>query len=324
MHSLEDIVDVFARTFPRDLISQDSLRRIKEVARWFPAGISSVFCLELHPEQDRIDFFVCVYAKGLERSILAENLPPRLLQNEYWQLIQGFSRLWNDPAGILYSLPRMWLEFDLHSAIDGIPVPSVFLVIQDPMLPAWKAALAYMLGGSIPRNLSDNLIRCFQATTIENQQYEVGVMYPRGTDSVMLAIDDFRMEMLTELEGQGWSGPAQQVKEIYRQFSPMVDRVTADIDVGDTISQKIGLEFKYPDRTRQKWDKFFSSLVEYRLCSRETATSILSWPAQFYHKFPHHLWQSYASRKIFHVKIVCQPDQPPQAKVYLLFGYRSF
>jgi hypothetical protein len=115
-----------------------------------------------------------------------------------------------------------------------------------------------------------------------------------------------------------------------------VDRVLLDIDVGETVSPKIGLEC-YFDGNRQprrepRWGAFLNSLVLNGLCTADKRDALLAYPGyvdEHAHSVP---WPSPLRRasqllggrslstfvrSLHHVKIVYRPGEQLEAKAYL-------
>jgi hypothetical protein len=183
------------------------------------------------------------------------------------------------------------------------------------------------------RALSD----CFRALLPDEQVFQVGLMLSRGAGAVRLCIRLHSAERIVEyLAGVGWPGDEAGLRDVLEPVARSVDRVLLDIDVGETVGAKIGLEC-YFDRNSQpgrepRWDAFLNFLVSQGLCTPGKREALLAYPGFVDQNAEGMPWPaalrrasrllggrslSTFIRSLHHVKIVYRPGAPPEAKAYL-------
>ena len=107
-------------------------------------------------------------------------------------------------------------------------------------------------------------------------------MLSRGAEAVRLCINLRTVEGIVEyLAGVGWPGSEADVLGVLEPIAGLVDYVCLDIDVGETVHRKIGLEcyfdgIKQP-RTEPRWGVFLDSLVRDGLCTADKRDALLSY-----------------------------------------------
>lgn len=109
-----------------------------------------------------------------------------------------------------------------------------------------------------------------------------------------------------------------------------VERIHLSLDLGEEILPRIGIEgsFARLPRREPRWSELFERLVGRGLCDPGKRDAALAWAgSESFHTAPA-AWPAkaigaggFCFRKPSHVKVVCRPDQEPEAKIYLLFGY---
>ena len=188
-----------------------------------------------------------------------------------------------------------------------------------------------------PPRMLETLSCCFRALSPEEQVFQVGLMLSRGPGAIRLCIRLRSTERIVEyLSGVGWPGDEAVLRGALDPLSRSVDRVLLDIDVGETVGAKVGLEC-YFDGNRQpsrepRWGAFLDSLVLQGLCTADKREALLGYPGYFDQNAEGIPWpaalrrasqllggraSSTFVRSLHHVKIVHQPGRPPEAKAYL-------
>jgi hypothetical protein len=360
--TLEDYLRVVAPYIHHQLISPDSLAHIATIAKIFPANVTSflIFECRLGESQPRADFLLSVAASEGGREILAGrnsaiDLPETLLTNPVWNRIRIFCTNWADPASTLYEQTHsIWLEFDVVEPPTQIPVPSIFFgpkyieldnssptklgMAANPYQWVVETALRILFGKPISSSFKRKLFDCFDLLPAGACIFHIGAMLARQVDTVRVCITDIPADKLLDyLSRLGWTGSISKLEAFVSELSSWVDRVDLDLDVGDTILPKIGLEcyFNRQPQFEPKWQLFLGRLVEIGLCVPAKRDAILAYPGYSHERANRELWpsnllrasnllwprvSSIFIRKLNHIKIVYQPDIPVEAKAYLSTG----
>lgn len=361
--SLEDYLRVVAPYISHQLISPESLAHIATIARFLPANVTSflIFECRLGESQPRADFLLSVAASEIGREILAGrnsavDLPETLLTNPVWNRIRTFCSNWADPTSMLYEQTHsIWLEFDVVGLPAKVPIPSIFLGpkyiepnlsnstkferITNPYQWVTETALRTLFSKPIPLSFEQKLFDCFDLLPTGACIFHIGAMLARQVDTVRVCITDIPPDKLLDyLSHLGWTGSISKLEAFILELSSWVDRVDLDLDVGDTILPKIGLEcyFNLQPQFEPRWQLFLNRLVENGLCIPAKRDAILAYPGYFHERTNRELWpknllrasnllgqrvSSIFIRQLNHIKFVYQPDSPIEAKAYLSAGH---
>jgi hypothetical protein len=359
--SFEEYLRPVAATVPPQLISPSAFSDIDSVARVLPATLAyNTFGFEcrLAEMAPRADFSVLAGASCGRESLAGlhptSTLPARLMTDPIWRRVADFAVQWADPSSPLYrAVDNVWLEFDVDGAPPVIPIPSVFLaprpsgqegakgVAYEPDLDGYittiETVIQLLSGNELAPRKLETLSDCFRALSSVEHVFQVGLMLSRGAEAVRLCINLRSVEGIVEyLAGVGWPCSEADVLGVLEPIASLVDYVCLDIDVGETVHHKIGLEcyfdgIKQP-RTEPRWGVFLDSLVRDGLCTADKRDALLSypgyvdenaegipWPAAL-RRASHLLGGRSLStfiRSLHHVKIVYQPGERLEAKAYL-------
>lgn len=343
------------------LISPENWSNINAVARVLPSAITSFFGFEcrLGIKHAHADFLICADATEAGRKVLADNdypitLPDILTAHPVWNHIRNFSTHWDTDTSPLYKNVRnVWLEFDINESPATIPIPSCFFG-PEPIYPnlsptlekqgkklfyphQWvtKTALKLLLDKALPPKVENQLLNCFDLLPTQAYVFQIGVMLARKCDLVRICIRNISPEQILEyLTKLNWSGSVNKLKAILTQLSNLVERIDLDIDVGEVIFPKIGLECylsKQP-KYEPRWELLLDYLVETGLCIPEKRNALLAYPGCIREKTNQELWPSNLLKlsnflgpgyegvffkKLHHIKVAYQPERPLEAKAYL-------
>jgi hypothetical protein len=138
------------------------------------------------------------------------------------------------------------------------------------------------------------------------------------------------------LAGVGWPCNEADVLGVLEPIASLVDHVYLDIDVGETVHRKIGLECYFDGnkqpRTEPRWGIFLDSLVRDGLCTAEKRDALLVYPGYVDENAEGIPWPralrrashllggrslSTFIRTLHHGKVVYQPGEGLEAKAYL-------
>jgi len=339
--SMEDYLKVVASHLHSDLISPQALSHLQTLAKILPsfsyyyAGFECRLGANSSPA---VDLFV--YLPHQQRL----NLPAPFLTHPVWQTLQELCCEWVKPT-LSKQLKDIGLEFDVDGPPSQLPIPILFFEFnrkmdQDKIFVLIETILK-QFNRPFSKKLALNLQRCIHELPEGARIIHLGIMFSRPTEAVRIVVEDIQPEQILEYLSQiGWFDPTGRLKTIVPTLSDLVDRLSfLDIDVGETIHAKIGLEcfFAKPPKDEARWSLFFDYLVEKGLCSAAKRDAIMMWPGSFQKDTDPALWPTHLNwgdaflgdkavsvffRRISHIKIVYQPDVPLEAKGYLGFGHR--
>jgi hypothetical protein len=342
----EYLPPVAAGVSPR-LISPYAFSDISSLARVLPSTLAyNTFGFECRLGEDspRADFLVLATASCGRDSLAGlhptSKLPARLMADPVWRRVRDFAARWAEPSSPLYdAVNNVWLEFDINGLVPDVPVPSVFFGLMTNVQPdaTVERAIRLLSQDEPPPRMLETLSSCFRALSPDEQVFQVGLMLSRGAGAVRLCIRLSSVERIVEyLTGVGWRGDEAGLRGVLDPLSRSVDRVLFDIDVGETVGAKIGLEC-YFDGNRQpgrepRWGAFLDSLVLQGLCTADKRDALLAysgyvdqyeegvpWPAALQRTSRLLGGRSLSTfvRSLHHVKVVYQPGEPLEAKAYL-------
>lgn len=359
--SLTDYIKLVQPFTLSDLISAETWSKINAVSEFFPSDITTFFGFEcpLGITAPKSDFLICADVSGNGRKVLAANngLTKCLMSNSVWNQVQNFSQEWQNENSILaHKIHNIWLEFDIDDFDYKLPVPSCFFG-SEPIYSAkspyanlnqnnsyqWisKNALKLLLGDNLLQSVEAKLFQCLDLLPKEAYVFQIGLMLARNIKNlVRICIRGISPEKIGEyLQQIGWNGSVEILQVFLQELAGFVERIDLDIDVGESIAPKIGLECylsKQP-KLEPRWQLFLDYLVDRNLCLPQKQAALLAYPGFLRESAAPNDWPSYLSktsnllennseavffRKLHHIKVVYQDDQPQLAKAYLAMGYR--
>lgn len=358
-NTFEEFLRTVAGSVSPVLISPSAFSDMEVVARMLPATLAyNTFGFECRMGEDRprADFLVQANPSHGRDSLAgldaASALSASVMTDPIWKRVHDFAVCWADPASALYRpVGNVCLEFDVDGPAHGIPRPSVFLGFppgQDHIdgrggeakaagyATAVETATRLLCGCDLPSETLEALSGCFRPLRRHEYVFFAGLMIARGAEAVRLCIRLDSTERTFEYLAQvGWPGSERDLRGIL-ELARLVDYTWLNMDVGETVHPKIGLEFfferhKQPAR-EPRWGVFLDSLVRDGLCTPGKRDALLAYPgysdenAQGLH-WPQALRQtsqllggrslSTFVRTLNHVKITYRPGEPLEAKAYL-------
>jgi hypothetical protein len=356
--SFEEYLPPVAAGISPCLISPSAFSAISSVARVLPSPLAyNTFGFEcrLGEELPRADFLVLATAACGRDSLAGlhptSTLPTSLMADPVWRRVRDFSAYWAEPSSPLFhAVDNIWLEFDIDGPVPDLPIPSVFFGLMtnvqtdathessvDKYRATVETAIRLLSGSESQPRMLETLSRCFRALSSDEPVFQVGLMLSRGASAVRLCIRLRSVERIVEyLAEVGWPGDEAGLRNVLDPLARSVDRVLLDIDVGETVGAKIGLEC-YFDGNRQpgrepRWDALLNSLVLQGLCTADKREALLAYSGYVAQNAPGVPWPgalvrtsqllggrslSTFVRSLHHVKIVYRPGEPLEAKAYL-------
>lgn len=222
----------------------------------------------------------------------------------------------------------IWLEFDL----DREPVPVPCAKLGADASPSWIAdsLLPLLHGRALAQGQRDRFLACHREIPASGSLLYVFSLLPRGIDAVRMEVYGLSPgEILGFLERIA-PDALPWVAEIAPLFEE-VERLHLSFDIApEGVLPRIGIEGSFPHLPRRepRWAELLGRLTGRGLCSPEKADAVLSWPGFETFWTAPSAWpveavgaRGFCVRGLSHVKVVCQQDREPEAKVYLSFGY---
>jgi len=285
--SMEQYLKPVVPFTPPGLISPQALGTIMGLAGTLPPCASSGFEVRLGEEEPVADFLVNLNGADGTRAAFAgrhpEIAPPAsFLESPVWQRVRDFCRSWDEPGSLLHKQVRdMWLEFDLAQLGAGVPIPGVFFG------PEWESGQLLdtvdrsvsLLRGPGYTGLPPAIPRCAALLPGRPRIEQVGMMFSRQSDDLRLCIRDVPpRELSGYLRKAGWEGRGEELDAIVEQLLPFVDDITLDIDAGDGVRPKLGLECILDrDPSRARWGRWLDHLVSQKLCTPTKRDGLMAW-----------------------------------------------
>jgi hypothetical protein len=341
--SMADLIEGIAPYLHRNLVSSKALHRVRTLTRLLPPSSGAGLECPLDHGNSTVDFSLRVNSSddSLEAFAGAHpvfHLPAGLLEEPGWQCIREFCSQWMGASPFRQHVENVWLEFDLDAPSTQVPTPSVFFdspkADKSTQERVVNTALETLLGEPIPLPVKHSLSHCFDLLPPNAKIYYIGGMLSRWSDKIRLTVLIEPQHVMEYLARIGWHYPADNLHRVTTRLPVYADRVTLHLDVGGTIGPKIGIEVKPVPPL--KWLLLLGHLVKAGLCTPQKRQALLAWPGRsdelndreirekVLTRAPTPMGVGVSSvfvRRLNHIKIVCQPNDLPEAKAYLYIGH---
>ncbi|WP_051055673.1 hypothetical protein [Allocoleopsis franciscana] len=332
---MADYLKVVTSHLHSALVSAEAMSRLQSLTQILPPCSRTVLEVRLGANQPQVDFFTCYPCHTL-------NLPKNLLTHPIWQGIQNFCLECVDTTSLLHqNVKHIWLEFDLDKPPSQLPIPCIFFnALQETFSDAQaliEAALRIPNYQVSPKQQS-NLQLCIDSLPSNARSDQVGAMLSRPNQPLRITVCGLLLQQVADYLRQiGWKDPTNTLSTIILTLSTFLDEsdfLLLNLDIGDTIYPRIGLEFypKQQPRLNRPELLFLNRLVEMDLSTLAKKNALLAWSG-YSQKAEHpELWPenltggdlllrseaiSLFQRTINHIKIVYQPGCLLEAKAYL-------
>ncbi|MGD1919808.1 MAG: hypothetical protein ACFCAD_13505 [Pleurocapsa sp.] len=347
--SLNTSVKVFESETVPELIDHRNWNNIKAIADIFPQSTSNFFGFEyrLGNNDAYADFLLCIDSGDAGKKILGDSLypiklPNTITQQSQWQQLINFSQVWHQGESPLGNLVHnIWLEFDIQPTVPDLPIPSVFFGLLPPDTQTdinndmgWvtETALPLLLNRPLTPAVKQQVEQCFATLPADAHVFQIGLMLSRQIDAVRLCIRNIKpQEIVPWLQQMGWVGCIDNLTKLLEELDPFTDRVDLDVDLGDTIYPKIGLEcyLTYQPSLQPKWKLLLAYLVELGLCIPEKQDKLLNYPGYLrdrqaksngtlkVEQMLGNKKETVFFRGLHHIKLSYQNNQAIEAKAYL-------
>lgn len=338
--SLEDYLSVVTPHLHPDLVSPKALSYIQTLAEVLPPFSLAGFESRLGAEQPVVDLLVRFPQSKL-------NLPEAFLSYPAWQALDSFCQEWSNPNSFTHDkVHHIWLEFDLDRPPEPVPIPCLFLSLNCAAIADTRSLIEMarrIPHHSISPKIESNLQLCAQALPPNAQIEHLGAMLSRPGKAVRTVVTGIRAAQIPNyLAKIGWSDPTNQLESLISSLGEYVDSIgILDLDVGEAIAPKIGLECFIHKQSNYKYRRqlFLDYLVNNNLSTLAKSNALLSWSGLTQKNPQTTSWpdnltlgdrflgaraHSVFWRSINHIKISYQPGKPLDAKAYLAFGHNWF
>ncbi|HEV7507449.1 MAG TPA: hypothetical protein VGS07_21370 [Thermoanaerobaculia bacterium] len=315
-----DWLRVANRHLTQPLCAPPSLSRLLVLGPRLPGDCPVVLELHVGTGGGAVDLAIRVEEPGQARALAGLPLPAHL---------RDFLRRWSERRGQLANIPCVWLEFDLDRPAEGLPTPSVCARLSRDTDLDWivESLLPALHGerlGAAQRRL---IKRCHREIPEKGSLLYVFSLLSRPGRSIRMEI--FGLEPAGALAYLDRVAP--QTVAPLAEIAPIfqgIDQPHLSFDIGTEILPRIGLEGSFASQREPRWTELFTRLTARDLCSPAERDALLAWPGYDTFWTTPAAWplesagvQGFCVRSLSHVKVVAQPDRPPEAKVYLLLSY---
>ena len=222
-------------------------------------------------------------------------------------------------------ISAVWLEFDLPP--DQVPrlQPSICAQLFEDPRPGFvlDALLPAIHGRDLAPQQRQDALRILEGLPAGARLLYAFSMLSRGEGAVRLEV--FGVPSAAVVETVQRAGASRTAARAAAAAGVMgaVDRSHLSFDLlPDGVSSRVGLEgsFRRLPRREPRWGALFDRLQAAGLCSPEERRAVFAW--QGYDRVDGPAGQpGFLVRSLSHVKLVCQPDRPLEAKVYLLLEH---
>ena len=359
METLGASFRLIAPYVPTALVPAETLDRLAAVAAQQPPLHCAGFEVRLSGEDATVDLAQGIlgfsadperWRQYLEAEDMSQASPP-------WHRLRDFARRWTDPETTLPAeIAGVWLEFDTPT-VETATAPSVFTNLMpqrgaadaDTLTLIAAELFETLTGKRLSSALTEAVGACATACPPGAGVSDLGFMLGRDVDALRIVIACLEpTDLAPFLERIGASEGSETIaaaEDLLRES----DEVTLSLDVIGSPSgpdqdpwdprfrvlPRIGVEI-FPGHLfaeLNQWRPRLDDLVVADLCTPEKRDALLSWPG--YTEPGQGPWPatllaesllgsptdfSVLGRRLDHIKLVCEPGRPIEAKAYLGFG----
>jgi hypothetical protein len=232
-------------------------------------------------------------------------------------------RLTSFPARLRKLVSFVFSEWDVvkhgTDVVPRVPVPSVFLGLAPSgtstaaHLADVKRLLHDLMGRRGFASCDQTLTRCFEALPARGRIRVVGAMTGRSPQKARLSVSLPRKHLAGYLAQLGLGRCGRTAARVARNLSPQSVGALIDFDVRSEIGPTIGIHFRSSDEIHLLLDW----LVDAGLCTVDKRQAVLAWERVVTLRLRRDGWLCRLYWYFDHIKVVCGPDGPLEAKVYL-------
>jgi hypothetical protein len=302
------------------------------LTRRLPGECLGALEVRLAPGPAPVDFSLRLTGPEQARLIAPGRLPPHL---------DDFLARWAKPRGLFAPVRAVWLEFDLDGPVPGpMPgpvadalVPAVIAKLGKGSDPGWLLDVLWpaLQGSPLRPSQRERVRSCWEAIPPEGFLLYAFSLLSRPGGAVRMELFGLDPEGIAAYLERIAPAAVERVGEAAGLFQD-AERLHLTFDIVDEVLPRIGIEGSYPRLPRREpaWAALLERFVAAGLCAPEKRDALLAWPG--YDTF----WTAPASwpvgevgthgfcvRGLSHLKVVSWPDREPEAKAYLVAGWRA-
>lgn len=292
-----------------------------------------IFETELETTNNCFDFSLCVLKEETDSLLLywkQNDLANTFESNPVWKNIYHFCQLWGDRNSILAKhIAELWFEFDDIELKNLYPIPCIFfspiglnasisLDKKQDLSWLYDTALLMLYGKYFNGIIKENIQKCIEALPGNGSIFQIGAMLSRKLKNVRLCTVMPVNHYPHYLKKIDWRGSFEYLIILLESLSCLADGIFVDIDIGDEISTKTGIECVYKKRTVHEpgynnLERLINYLMDLNLCIKEKAKWITQW---IHEPLEEDEDGNYINRSLSHIKVILNPDNSIEAKLY--------
>jgi hypothetical protein len=318
-----DCLELIRSRLTEPLFHPAAVERLLAVAPFLPRDCLGILETRLASGPGSIDLSVRLLEPDQGRFMAEQVSPPHL---------RSFLARWPESGGPFSAVRSVWLEFDLDREPEDLPEPISCAKLGEDVDPLWvvDVLLPALQGKLLPKEQRDLWLFCQREIPAPGRLLYAFSLRARGGDAVRMEIFGLDPARILAYLGRVALATVPATEKIVPLFEG-VERLHLSFDLSpEGILPRIGIEGSFPriPRREPRWVSLFDRLEEQGLCDSGKRAASLAWPGYDSFWTASKRWpvdavgvRGFCFRVLSHVKVVCQPGQDPEAKVYLAFGY---
>lgn len=312
-----------------------SYSSIENIAQALPPLPLIIFESHLDDPRPDMDFLLAATPEQL-----LHQLPSGQYVKE-WAAVQELCQSWqklpkSDP--FRQGVNWVWLEFDTSVNNKNNENPAIYFVegfINFNREMAGKTEITDVLEKLLKRNpslaMQKQFTQIFKALPPNARLFALGNMSGRDLTAVRVSLANLPPSFLVQyLDHIAWPGNLSEVESLIMSYTPYFDHLSLDLDVGEKIGPKIGIELYMKSRhAKAPWQSLFDQLVIRGVCLPSKRDQLLTWPG-FSNAFTDaDIWPEQLNipetqghyifiRHFNHIKLTIETQKPVKAKAYIV------
>jgi len=256
--------------------------------------------------------------------------------------VASFCSAWEDSTTRLHDgIHNIWLEFDVGNTAPPWQ-PSLFFGIDHDHSPSKHEvcdlvleALTHIDNAATSTTRAEKLKSVINQLPPSAELFQVGVMLSRKMPAIRVCIRGIAAEAVCSfLKKVGYGGDLDEISATLKQLEGTFTKVDIDLDIGESIGSKAGLEFSFEsdDSRLELVDVFLRKCLDLNLTDDAKASALLNFNGLIHSRTNPEAWPKRLNQQLallgedqvsvlafwlHHVKIDFQSPTQPSAKAYL-------